>query len=39
MPSCEADPWRLQYFEGVECPADVRVATEDAGREARALPG
>ena len=30
MPVCEADPWRLQYFEGVPCPGDVRISTEDA---------
>lgn len=29
MPICEADPWRVQYFEGVPCPDDVRVPTED----------
>ena len=29
MPFCEADPWRLQYFEGIECPAHVRIPTED----------
>ncbi|TLY62695.1 MAG: hypothetical protein E6K48_04185 [Gammaproteobacteria bacterium] len=29
MPFCEADPWRLQYFEGVDCPRDVRIPTED----------
>jgi hypothetical protein len=29
MPICEADPWRLQYFADVPCPADVRVSTED----------
>lgn len=29
MPICEADPWRLQYFEAVPCPNDVRVPTED----------
>lgn len=29
MPICEADPWRMQYFEGVDCPDDVRVPTED----------
>jgi hypothetical protein len=29
MPICEADPWRLQYFEGVACPADVNIPTED----------
>src|SRR5438046_8070494 len=28
MPFCEADPWRLQYFEGVDCPRDVRIPTE-----------
>ncbi len=30
MPICEADPWRLQYFESVACPADVLIPTEDA---------
>lgn len=30
MPICEADPWRLQYFEGIHCPAEVRISTEDA---------
>jgi hypothetical protein len=30
MPICEADPWRLQYFEGVDCPADVNIPTEDS---------
>jgi len=30
MPICEADPWRMQYFEGVACPEEVRVSTEDA---------
>ena len=29
MPVCEADPWRLQYFEAVPCPADVMIPTED----------
>lgn len=29
MPFCEADPWRLQYFEGVACPPTVRIPTED----------
>jgi hypothetical protein len=29
MPFCEADPWRMQYFERVECPRDVRIPTED----------
>jgi hypothetical protein len=30
VPICEADPWRLQYFEGVACPFSVRIPTEDA---------
>jgi hypothetical protein len=30
MPVCEADPWRMQYFEHVPCPDSVRVPTEDA---------
>ena len=30
MPVCEVDPWRMQYFEGIPCPDDVRVPTEDA---------
>lgn len=29
MPICEADPWRMQYFEAVECPAEVCIPTED----------
>ena len=29
MPFCEADPWRLQYFEGIEVPREVRIPTED----------
>ncbi len=29
MPVCEADPWRMQYFEALACPADVRIPTED----------
>ncbi|MBV8496871.1 MAG: hypothetical protein JO361_08835 [Gammaproteobacteria bacterium] len=29
MPFCEADPWRLQYFQGVPCPESVRIPTED----------
>jgi hypothetical protein len=29
MPICEADPWRLQFFESVPCPDDVRIPTED----------
>lgn len=30
MPICEIDPWRKQYFQGVECPADVFIPTEDS---------
>ena len=30
MPVCEADPWRMQYFEGIPCPEHVHVPTEDA---------
>ena len=30
MPICEADPWRLQYFDNISCPDDVRIPTEDA---------
>ncbi len=30
MPICEIDPWRLQYFEHVACPAEVRIPTEDS---------
>lgn len=30
MPICEIDPWRTQYFENVECPANVFIPTEDA---------
>jgi hypothetical protein len=29
VPFCEADPWRLQYFEGIGCPAALCVPTED----------
>jgi hypothetical protein len=29
MPICERDPWRFQFFEGVACPADVNVPTDD----------
>lgn len=29
MPICEADPWRVQYFEDIPCPDDVLVPTED----------
>lgn len=30
MPICEADPWRMQYFAGADCPEDVLIPTEDA---------
>lgn len=30
MAICEADPWRLQYFDGIACPANVDIPTEDA---------
>lgn len=30
MPIVERDPWRMQYFEGVPCPEEVFVPTEDA---------
>jgi hypothetical protein len=30
MPICEVDPWRMQYFAHVACPADVLISTEDA---------
>jgi hypothetical protein len=29
MPIKEKDPWRDQYFEGVSCPADVVISTDD----------
>ncbi|HSF95649.1 MAG TPA: hypothetical protein VLA52_11550 [Thermohalobaculum sp.] len=29
MPICETDPWRFQFFEGVPCPEDVRLPTDD----------
>jgi len=29
MPIVERDPWRMQYFEHVECPAELFVPTED----------
>jgi hypothetical protein len=29
MPICERDPWRFQFFEGVACPENVRVPTDD----------
>jgi hypothetical protein len=30
MPICEVDPWRMQYFEGVACPTNVFIPTEDS---------
>ena len=30
MPICEADPWRLQYFEHADCPPGVNIPTEDS---------
>lgn len=30
VPICEIDPWRVQYFEGVACPPDVLIPTEDS---------
>ena len=30
MPICEADPWRMQYFERAACPPGVDIPTEDA---------
>lgn len=29
MPIVERDPWRMQYFEGVDCPDDVVIPTDD----------
>lgn len=29
MPIIERDPWRMQYFEGVACPEDVVIPTDD----------
>ncbi len=29
MPVLERDPWRFQYFEGVTCPDDVNIPTDD----------
>ena len=30
MPVSEIDPWRMQYFARVPCPADVFIPTEDS---------
>jgi hypothetical protein len=29
MPILERDPWRFQYFEGISCPSDVDIPTDD----------
>lgn len=29
MPIVEEDPWRVQYFTGVQCPDDVVIPTDD----------
>jgi hypothetical protein len=29
MPIVEHDPWRMQYFEGVFCPDDLQIPTDD----------
>jgi len=29
MPILETDPWRFQYFEGVDCPPEVEIPTDD----------
>lgn len=29
MPILERDPWRFQFFEGVDCPDDVLIPTDD----------
>lgn len=26
----EHDPWRMQYFERVDCPDDIFIPTEDS---------
>lgn len=30
MPIVERDPWRMQYFEGVACPEELFIPTEDS---------
>ncbi len=30
MPIVERDPWRMQYFEGVDCPQGLFIPTEDS---------
>ena len=29
MPIIERDPWRMQYFEHVDCPDDIVIPTDD----------
>jgi hypothetical protein len=29
MPICERDPWRDQFFDGVSCPEEVLIPTDD----------
>jgi hypothetical protein len=29
MPVLERDPWRYQFFEGLDCPEDVMIPTDD----------
>ncbi len=29
MPIIERDPWRVQYFTGIDCPEDVAIPTDD----------
>lgn len=29
MPIVERDPWRMQYFERIDCPDDIFIPTED----------
>ena len=29
MPIIERDPWRMQYFEDIDCPDDVTIPTDD----------
>jgi hypothetical protein len=29
MPVLERDPWRIQYFEGIDCPDGVQIPTDD----------
>jgi hypothetical protein len=29
MPIIERDPWRMQYFEHIDCPDDVTIPTDD----------